>query len=119
MKWVDKRPVLMISTVPSHKVELQVTGSKNKKGEDILKPPAVMAYNKAKKVVDVSDQMSSYYTCPRKSIKWYKKLFFEVLLGTCVVNFWVIYNNFGDDNRAKADMLQIREKIIAGLLKSQ
>ncbi|KAJ8964757.1 hypothetical protein NQ314_004648 [Rhamnusium bicolor] len=106
-------------TVPSHKIELQAPGSKNKKMEDILKPPAVMAYNKAKKGVDVSDQMSSYYTCLRKSIKWYKKLFFEVLLGTCVVNSWVIYNNFGDDNRAKADMLQIREKIIAGLLKSQ
>lgn len=115
IKWVDKRPVVMISTVPNHDAELKATGAKNRNGADILKPQAVMSYNKAKEGVDISDQMSSYYTTLRKTIKWYKKVFFEIALGTCVVNSWVIYNNFGD-NAKQLDILQIREKIIDGLL---
>lgn len=117
MKWVDKRPVLMISSVPSHKPELKATGVK-RRGEDVTKPLAVIAYNKAKKGVDVSDQMSSYYTSLRKTIKWYKKVFLEVVLGTCVVNSWVLYNNFGN-NRKKLDMLHVRQQIIEGLLKTE
>lgn len=116
MKWVDKRDVLMISTVPGHTDTLQNTGKKNRKGEDVLKPPSVICYNKAKKGVDVSDQMSSYYSCIRKSVKWYKKVIFEVLLGTAVVNTWVVFNNFGD-NPNKLDILQLRQRIAAELIK--
>lgn len=80
----------MISSVPHHTDQVISTGSKNRNGEDVCKPPAIIAYNKAKKGVDISDQMSSYYTSLRKSLKWYKKVIFEVMLGTCVVNSWVI-----------------------------
>lgn len=81
-----------------------------------MKPPAIIAYNNAKKGVDISDQMSSYYTSLRKSLKWYRKVAFEVLLGTCVVNAWVIYNSYG--NNPKMDMLCFREKIVEGLITS-
>ncbi|KAJ8911175.1 hypothetical protein NQ315_011176 [Exocentrus adspersus] len=76
-KWLDRRPVLMISSVPSHKAELKATGKKRKDEDIIKKPIAVIEYNKAKKGVDISDQMSSYYTSIRKSIKWYKKVFLK------------------------------------------
>lgn len=113
VKWVDKRPILMMSTVPSCTADLQATGRINRKGEDVAKPPAVIAYNNAKKKVDVSDQMPSYYTCLRKTVKWCKKVSFQVFLGTCVVNSWVIYNNFGN-NPKNLDILQVRERIIRG-----
>ncbi|CAH2000212.1 unnamed protein product [Acanthoscelides obtectus] len=116
MKWLDKRPVLMISTCPSHQAELKATGKKTRKGEDTFKPQAVIDYNNAKKGVDISEQMSSYYTCIRKSIKWYKKVFFEILLGTCMVNSWVIY--YGR-NAKKLSMLQFREKVARGLLEEE
>ncbi|CAH1995996.1 unnamed protein product [Acanthoscelides obtectus] len=118
MKWLDKRPVLMISTCPSHQAELKATGKKTRKGEDTFKPQAVIDYNNAKKGVDISDQMSSYYTCIRKSIKWYKKVFFEILLGTCMVNSWVIYNYYGR-NAKKLSMLQFREQVARGLLEEE
>lgn len=105
----------MISTVPGHEPELQATESKNRNGQYISKPVAVIAYNEAKKGVDVSDQMSAYYTCLRKSIKWYKQVSFELVLGTCVVNSQVIYNNFGN-NTKKMNILQIREITIKRLL---
>lgn len=46
-------------------------GKKNRQGEDILKPKSVIDYNKSKKGVDYSDQMSSYHSSIRKTIKWY------------------------------------------------
>ncbi|XP_045471831.1 piggyBac transposable element-derived protein 4-like [Harmonia axyridis] len=115
LKWVDKRPVLMISSVPAHAACLVPTGRKNRNGDDIVKPHAIIAYNKAKKGVDVSDQMSSYYTCLRKSLKWYKKVIFEIMLGTCIVNAWVLHNNYNKGGK-KMDMLRFRENVIHGLL---
>lgn len=115
IKWIDKRQVLMISTVPSHSDKLIPTGRKNRKGEEILKPSPVIDYNKAKKGVDMSDQMSSYYTPLRKTIKWYRKVFCEVALGTAVVNTWSLHNNFGNP-RKKLDMLQTTDIIIMGLI---
>lgn len=114
-KWLDKRPVLMISSVPNHSDQLVATGTKNK-GNDVVKPPAVIAYNKAKKGVDISDQMSSYYTTLRKSLKWYKKVAFEIMLGTSVVNSLVVYNCHGNGKNKPLNMLAFREKIIEGLL---
>lgn len=118
IKWVDKRPVLMISSFPSHTDKLVETGNQ-KRGNEVLKPPAIIAYNKAKKGVDLSDQMSSYYTCLRKSIKWYKKVIFEIILGTCVVNALVIYNSHGLGRTKPLGMLAFREKLIEGLMKMQ
>jgi hypothetical protein len=43
-----------------------------------IKPAAVLAYNKYKTGVDRSDQMLSYYSFERKTIKWWKKLFFRL-----------------------------------------
>ncbi|XP_072398122.1 uncharacterized protein [Diabrotica undecimpunctata] len=104
----------MISTVPSHICDLQATGKQNRRGEDILKPPAVIAYNKAKRGVDISDQMSAYYTCLRKSLKWYKKVFVEVVLGTAMVNAWIIFNDSNPNK--KLHMLEFRELVVRELL---
>lgn len=49
-------------------------------------------YNEAKSSVDVSDQMTAYSNPLRKPLKWYKKVAFELLLNTSVVNAWTLYN---------------------------
>lgn len=49
-----------------------------------------------KQGVDVTDQMSSYFSPLRKSLFWYNKIVFELLLGAAVVNALQIYNNFSD-----------------------
>lgn len=66
-------------------------------------------YNKAKKELDLSDQMSSYFTALRKSLKWYRKVCFELLFGTCVVNAWVICNAQRDTNIC---MLKFRKCLV-------
>ncbi|KAI4462364.1 piggybac transposable element-derived protein 4 [Holotrichia oblita] len=115
-KWVDKRPVIMLSTLSEHMDELVATGRKNKKEEEIKKPRCILDYNNSKKGVDVSDQMSSYYTCLRKSIKWYKKAVFEIMLGTAVVNAWVIYKQ---NTGKKIDMLAFREHLVKALFEKE
>uniref|UniRef100_T1I3L1 DDE_Tnp_1_7 domain-containing protein n=1 Tax=Rhodnius prolixus TaxID=13249 RepID=T1I3L1_RHOPR len=92
IKWQDKRPVLMLTTVASHDDSLINSGRCNRNGEPIRKPNCVLDYNKAKQGVDLSDQMSSYSTVLRKGTKWYRKLAFELLFGTSLVNAWVLYN---------------------------
>lgn len=92
IKWQDKRQVLMLTTIPSHNETLVNSGKKTKSGEPLKKPGCVIDYNKAKKGVDISDQMSSYHSVLRKGIKWYRKLGFELLFGVSVVNAWIIYN---------------------------
>ena len=57
-------------------------GKKARSGEEILKPSSVIEYNKAKKGVDMSDQMSMYHTAMKKK-KWYQKLAIEL-----ITNYW-------------------------------
>lgn len=99
IKWQDKRPVLMLTTVPAHDDSLVDTGKTSRSGENIKKPECVISYNKAKKGVDFSDQMSSYHSVLRKGVKWYRKLAFELLFGVAVVNAWVIYNSISGERK--------------------
>nr|CAH7750024.1 unnamed protein product [Callosobruchus chinensis] len=55
-------------------------------------PKCITDYNKAKKGVDISDQMSSYYTALRKGLKWYRKIGFELIFGSAIVNSHIVYN---------------------------
>lgn len=50
------------------------------------KPVAIVEYNRAKSSIDLSDQMASYNTALRKTIKWYRKIAIEILFGTSIVN---------------------------------
>lgn len=58
----------MMSTIESHDLQLVETG-KNSTGTPVKKPQCVLDYNTAKKGVDFSDQMLSYYSVLRKGHK--------------------------------------------------
>ena len=92
--WKDKRNVVTLSTVPEHDVTLIDTGKVTRTGLPIKKPPSMLDYNKCKKGVDLSDQMSSYYSPLKKSRKWYRKVALEIITGTSLVNAWVVYNKY-------------------------
>jgi len=57
------------------------------KRDTIIKKPLVVEdYNTGKSYIDRSDQMSSYSSPLKKTIKWYKKVAFDILLSTTTVN---------------------------------
>uniref|UniRef100_A0A182KB20 DDE_Tnp_1_7 domain-containing protein n=1 Tax=Anopheles christyi TaxID=43041 RepID=A0A182KB20_9DIPT len=90
LKWRDVRDVRTLST-KHEPVMVPTTDSKSKARASKLKPLAVMAYNIGKSGIDRSDQMVSYATNIRKSIKWYRKLALHLLLGTSVVNAHIVF----------------------------
>ena len=114
IKWMDKREVLVLSTDPEHDSELTKTGKKNRQGEEVEKPSCILDYNSAKKGVDFSDQMAAYYSPLRKTKKWYKKAAFELLLGTAVVNAYVLYNKYYETD--KLSLKKFRESLLLSLL---
>lgn len=109
IKWIDKRPVSILSTCPEHDSVLVETGKIDRNNIEIKKPQCVLDYNKAKKGVDLSDQMSSYQSPLRKGLKWYRKVAAELLFGAAITNAWLIYNNKFPD--AKMSILDFRTQI--------
>ena len=79
------------------------------------KTKSVLDYNVAKKGVDLSDQMSSYYSALKKNNKLYKKIAMELLTGCSVVNAWVLFNKYHCRGK-KWSILAFRESIILSLL---
>lgn len=109
-KWRDKRDVLFLSTKYSDEtVELtRYTGT-------IERPAAIMEYNSGKFSVDISDQMTSCNTALRNTIKWYRTIAVEILLGTTVVNAHILHRNITRNNTTVSEF---RQNIITSLLES-
>ena len=97
----------MLATSKNHRYVI-VQGKNSK-----LKPDTVIFYSNAKKGVDLSDQMSSYYSCLRRTTKWYKKFVIELICGTCFVNAWYVHRKW-DTKSIK--IFKFREEIIYNLL---
>lgn len=104
LKWKDKRDVMMLSTKHSDKMS-----TITKKGKQITKPKMFLDYNKSKGSVDMSDQMSSYSSPLRKTVKWYRKLRIEILLNTAIVNAWIV---FTETRNTKMSIVEFRKSLV-------
>ena len=104
----------MVSTRPSHSATVVDNGNANSKNERTMKPQVVLDYSKARFGSDLSDQLSSYCTSLARSIKWYRKIAFEFLFGTTLVNSYLICKeNYA---ASKVTIPQFRENLVRSLL---
>jgi hypothetical protein len=111
IKWKDIRDVFFLTTAHEDVlVEAALSRGTHRK----IKPAAVLPYNKYKTGVDRSDQMLSYYSFERKTIKWWKKLFFY-LFDLVVVNAHILHNKSSNN---KMSLGIFYEKVAEGLLAS-
>lgn len=76
LQWMDKRPVIMLSTVHTSKM---VAVPPDRQGIQRMKPKVVTDYNNDMKGVNLSGQLSGMSKATRKTVKWYKKTFFNPL----------------------------------------
>ena len=120
LAWMDKRIVFMLSTKYSNNmVDIQtrlvvllmfvyvvITFYSRGKSRVVKKPEVVAEYNQFMLGVDKIDQMMSYYSFVRKSIKWWRKVFFW-LLDLSVVNSFIIYHHTLSDGNP--NITQVRE----------
>lgn len=85
-KWVDKRTVTIITT-RDHPRMVNIT---NRRGQLRRKPVEVVSYNEFMSGIDRADQMVSYYSSPRKCLRWYKKVFFPFTVFSRMEQFFYI-----------------------------
>lgn len=89
LKWKDKRDVRMLSTLNT--AEVTDTGKVDRRTQQpIRKPEVVQEYNKHMGGVDLSDQLMQYNCYTRRTLKYYKKLFFH-LHHLAAVQGFIIY----------------------------
>ena len=82
-----------------------------------MKPEIIVCYNKGKQGIDISDQIASYFSPLRKTVRWYKKIGFKFLLNTAVVNALIIYNEIrGVQNtqiaKLRHDLIYVRAEMM-------
>lgn len=107
-KWKDKRDVLSIST--AHVPQLVEVQNKFKK--KITKPLDIVKYNENMSGIDRADQMISYYSCPSKTVRWYKKVIFH-LLDIAMWNSFYIYKH---NLEKKPSFISFRKEVLRDLL---
>lgn len=81
-----------------------------------VKPSTIVEYNAAKGYIDLSDQMTSYSNTLRRSLKWYRKIAFDFITNTVMVNAYRLY---GLVTRNKINITKFREIITKQLLKNE
>ena len=74
-KWKDKTEVLAISN--AHNPEMVKVS--NRRGKEKMKPNIVRDYNNSMSIIDRRDQMLSYHSGLRKTLRWYKKAGVHIL----------------------------------------
>lgn len=88
--WFDKRQVNLLSTV-SNPLKIEKVSRRQKDGslKDIDGPEIVVLYGKYMGGVDRSDQLRSLYSVSRKSLRWWRYVFWW-LLDTSIVNGYIL-----------------------------
>ena len=85
----DRKIVTFLSTV--YNADLVDTPRvHHETGEPIQKPLVMTKYNKYMGGVDANDQLLKYSHFSKRTIKWWKKVFFR-LLNVCMVNAYILY----------------------------
>lgn len=89
-RWQDSKEVLILTNC--HRPDVTQVKRKQKNGEKVTTncPTAIADYNRFMGGVDLSDQKICLYDFDRRSTKWWKKVFYKLLM-TAVVNAHILF----------------------------
>lgn len=76
--WKDRRDVYMLTSMNTNEM-VDTKKIDRKTGKKYLKPKCVVSYNKNMGAIDKTDMLLSSTECVRRTLKWYKKLFFHII----------------------------------------
>lgn len=107
-KWKDKRDVLSISNM--HAVEMVEVCNRN--GKISMKPNIIRDYNNGMSGIDRSDQMLSYYSSLRKSIRWSKKVSLHVI----EIYIHNAHKMFQKVTSSNVKLIKFREEFVIALI---
>lgn len=107
-KWRDKREVSYLSTeFENNMIEIET-----KRKEKVNKPLPIVQYNKYMSGIDRQDQMLSYYSAERKTIRWPKKLFMH-FIEMMLLNAHHLFNKYSG---SKMTLYDFRINVIKSLM---
>ncbi|XP_025196777.1 piggyBac transposable element-derived protein 4-like [Melanaphis sacchari] len=110
MRWLDRRDVYMLTTCFSDK--MLCTGKTDYENKNIRKLECVIKYNESMGSVDKTDMLLSSVECVRKTVKWYKKVYFH-LIDMSLLNAYSAYKQVTGKHPALADFqLELIRQII-------
>ena len=112
LQWQDKRTITVLSTTESCNI-VQV---RTHRGQLKQKPQVVQQYNDHMLGVDKMDQLATYYSFLRKSVKWWRKVLFWLLEVTTVNSYIVYTTRIRQLGQQPHTHLQYRRSLILGLV---
>ena len=117
LKWKDKRDVHICTSI--HNAEFGNTGKNDRNtGQPIRKPVAILDYDKYMGAVDRCDQMISYPAFKRRTLKWWKKVFFHLLM-LATLNAYLLYSEFCRKKNRKPVLHRVFRRQVAKSLISE
>ena len=91
--WLDKKHVIMITTSSSS----EMVNYRSKRNREHVIPSCVRSYNLNMGGVDLADMRIYQFLDERRTVRWNKKVFFAIL-GRCLLNAFIIYQQNTSDN---------------------
>ena len=88
--WFDKSDVFAMSSIHGTS---SIPVLRRGDNEHVMKPEMINEYNKYMNGVDKCDQHLASYSIDRKTLKWWKKIFFRVL-DVCILNAMITYTTY-------------------------
>ena len=88
--WKDTKDVYLMTNCNDVTTTVVTRKMKDESKKDVPCPVAIKFYNQTMGGVDLADQMITLYELDRKSQKWWRKVFFRLLM-TAVHNAFIIY----------------------------
>ena len=113
-RWMDSREVLVLSNCHSNTVVKVSKRLKNGELEEFACPEAISCYNMIMGGVDLSDQKTAFYNPDRKSSKWWRRVFYKVLM-IAVVNSWIL---FQEATRRGTPLITFLIRLAEGLIEA-
>lgn len=112
VKWQDTKEVLVLSNCHTNTVGTVERKMKDGNRLEVSCPEMIKCYRYIMGGVDLADKMIGVYDLDRKSTKWWKKVFFRLLM-TCAVNSWILHSELHREKRPfKNFVVELSEQLI-------
>ena len=116
LKWKDKRDVHMCTTIHDASFVDIPRRVDRRAGEQIKRSACIVDYDKHMGAVDRCDQIIAYPAFKRRTLKWWKKVFFHLLM-IATLNAYLLYKENCAKWRKKPVLHQLfRREIVKALV---
>lgn len=114
VRWQDTKDFIVLSNC--HSAGTTTVSRKQKDGTtaNVTCPESIAFYNRYMGGVDLADQMTALYDLNRKSQKWWKKVYYKLLM-IAVHNSYIIYGELNPKNKKTflQYLVELAENLIA------